>query len=177
VFARFRDALAHNAFLQGELAAAKDALCAMSGERSQLAADLRTTRDERDRLQAQATANERQLHRLRDVDLPRLQERVGDLVREAVDRAYHVAVFGAGAHAEWLDQHTGLASLPSLSVFDSSAARVGRVVLGRLVAPVADLPDARPDVVLISSLAFQDEMAAYVESLGLDGVRIVRCYA
>jgi hypothetical protein len=32
------------------------------------------------------------------------------------------------------------------------------------------------DAVIVSSLAFQDEMAAQVESLGLSSVRIVRCY-
>lgn len=176
VAARVRDALARAAALQNDLSDAQDALRAAAQERVQLEGQLHAAQAERDRLHARAAADERQLDRLRLVDLPRLRDRVDTLVREAAARGWRVAIFGAGAHTDWLARHTTLSSLPSLSVYDSDPACAGRVVLGRQVAPAADLSAAAPDVVLISSLAFQDEMATFVESLGMNGVRIVRCY-
>jgi len=61
-------------------------------------------------------------------------------------------------------------------VFDSDPAAVGRTVGGIPVRPVTDIAAVPMCAIVLSSLAFQDEMAARVESLA-PGLPIVRCYS
>jgi hypothetical protein len=123
-----------------------------------------------------AESANRQLARLRIADGQRLRDLVRDLVRSASARNERIGVFGAGTHTEWLLRETTLRTAPGLVVFDSNLAVRGQLVDGIVVRSVADMAASGVDAVIVSSLAFHDEMAAHLESLGLPGVRIVRCY-
>src|SRR5581483_2939956 len=131
---------------------------------------------EREDLRRRAETLERQLRRLRVADRRRVQTLIASVARSAKERQLRVGVFGAGGHTQWLCRETVLQTIPLLFVFDSDPDLRGRRVAGIEVRPAHDMPAMGLDVVIISSLAFQDEMAGYVESLELPSVQIVRCY-
>lgn len=117
-----------------------------------------------------------QLTRVRHADAPRLRLLVDHTVQTAMARGWRLAVYGAGEHTEWLLRETALGRVPRLKIFDGRPDARSRRCGGLPVRPAAELADARPDVVLISSLAFQDEVIAGIEALGLPDVHVVRCY-
>ena len=126
-------------------------------------------------------ADERQHHReqlarLRTADAARLAALVDRTLARARAKALRVAVFGAGEHTTWLAQITPLRNGPLAAVYDSAPTRQGHQILGCIVQPIAHIVDNPPDVLIVSSLAFQEEMAAHVTSFGLPHVEIVRCY-
>jgi len=66
--------------------------------------------------------------------------------------------------------------VPRLQLFDTRPEIYGGRALGPPVRPAADMAQLDPDIVIVSSLAFQEEMASFVEGLGLRRVHVVRCY-
>ena len=175
----------------GEAISRRDAaIVALQRERDWLAdvgAFTRTDRDawrkqaeqiagENEQLRRKATALERQLRRVRTADRGRVARLVDELVVEAQAGSLRVGILGAGDHTEWLFRETPLQTLSSLFLFDSGQAMWGRTVSGLVVRPSADIAVMQIDVVIVSSLAFQDEMAGFVESLNCPGLRIIRLY-
>jgi hypothetical protein len=69
-----------------------------------------------------------------------------------------------------------LGDLEGLVFFDRDRARVGQPIAGRTVRPLEDLPRLGLKAVLVSSLAFQDEMVEHLKSLSMPETRIVCCY-
>ena len=58
----------------------------------------------------------------------------------------------------------------NLFFFDSDPARAGSVIAGRSIVALDEVAAQGPHAVLVSSLAFQDEMTDAVRSLGLPGI-------
>ena len=143
-------------------------------------ADLETRLMKAERLERELLrrieVDESQIARLRVADRRRLKAVVEALVREAAAGQWRVGVFGTGAHTEWLLRETPLAEIVNLFFFDSDPARAGSVIAGRPIVALDEVAAQGPHAVLVSSLAFQDEMTDAVRSLGLPGIRIVRCY-
>ena len=81
---------------------------------------------------------------------------------------------GAGAHTTWMLRDTSLRSVQGLFIFDSR--RTVASLDGLPVYRASDIPAMGLHVVIVSSLAFQDEMHAYLRSLDLPDVHIVVCY-
>jgi prefoldin subunit 5 len=131
---------------------------------------------QRDAMLRRAEIDEQQLRRLQMADRDRVRALIRDLVRPACLHQWRIGVFGAGAHTEWLFRETELRQVPSLFLFDSNTAVSGRTLAGLPIRPVTDIPTLDLQAVVVSSLAFQDEMAAYLESLPLRRARIIRCY-
>jgi hypothetical protein len=129
---------------------------------------------DRARLAAHAAMTDAQLRRLQDADRPRLRALGNDIARQARAGGWRVGVLGAGAHTEWLLRETALRGVPSLVVFDRHPKSAQ--VKGFEVHPASGIPAMRLDAVIVSSLAFQDEMVAYLKSLGLQQTRIFMCY-
>lgn len=123
-----------------------------------------------------AESAHRQLRRLRAADGQRVRDLIGELVRTASAGNQRIGIFGAGTHTEWLLRETALRTAPSVVMFDSNPAVCGQLVEGIVVRPVAEMATSGLDAVIVSSLAFQDEMTAQLEPLGLPDVRVVRCY-
>lgn len=117
-----------------------------------------------------------QVARLRAVDAPRISALIAQTLARASEGALRVAVFGAGEHTTWLAETTPLRDGTLMAVYDSNPTRRGQRVLGCTVQPIAQIADHPPDVLIVSSLAFQEEMVAHVTSFGLPHVDIVRCY-
>jgi hypothetical protein len=128
------------------------------------------------RAEALADTLGRQLRRLQAADRDRLRQLVNGCLATARARRWSVAVFGAGLHTEWLLRETALRDEPRLQIFDSSPEARGGRCGGLPVYPAADIARAKPDIVIVSSLAFRDEMAAFVEGLGLPDVHVLCCY-
>jgi SAM-dependent methyltransferase len=127
-------------------------------------------------LERRLEIDERQMLRLRVADRGRIGALIGEVVRAARESDHRLGVFGAGTHTEYLLRETALGAVPDLFVFDSDPALKGRDVRGRAIHHISDAAAMHLNVVVISSLAFQDEMAATLESLNLGDVRVVRCY-
>jgi SAM-dependent methyltransferase len=123
-----------------------------------------------------AVALERQLRRLRTADRGRVARLIDDLITEAQAGSLRVGILGAGEHTEWLFRETPLQTLPSLFLFDSGQPMWGRTVGGLIVRPSSDITVMQMDAVIVSSLAFQDEMAGFLESLNRPALRIIRLY-
>jgi hypothetical protein len=129
---------------------------------------------DRAQLAAHAQMADQQLRRLQAADRPRLRALIDDVAERARANNWRVGILGAGAHTEWLLRQTRLRSLPSLVVFDGRST-VGHVE-GLPVHPASRIPVMHLDAVIVSSLAFQDEMHAYLAALGVPNLRIVTCY-
>jgi SAM-dependent methyltransferase len=151
------------------------------------AAELRMAHDawrERAAEWKQATAQAEEHTALQRSQLLRVQAADRARVRALVDRhvdaarrhGWSIALFGAGAHSEWLLRETALAEVPRLHLFDTRPELYGGRAMGLPVRPAAHMAQLEPDIVIVSSLAFQEEMAAFVEGLGLRRVHVVRCY-
>lgn len=138
------------------------------------ATELRLTESETGRHRDLQVRNA-QVARLQAVDAPRLRTLMSELAAWAGDTR-HVAILGSGDQAEWLLRETPLGLLGRLSILDNHPAAVGRLVGGLLVRSGHELAQMAPDAVVLSSLSHQDEMASFVEGLGLADTRIVRCY-
>jgi SAM-dependent methyltransferase len=129
---------------------------------------------ERDQLRRQADVQGRQLARLRVADRRRIKAILDDLVQQSRD--WRVGVLGAGEHTEWLLQETTLGTLSNLFFFDSDPSRGGSTVAGRTVLPAREIPAMRLNAIVVSSLAFHEEMVSFLEALPNSDFRIVRCY-
>ena len=135
-----------------------------------------TVSAENEQLRRKAAAHERQLRRLRTADRGRIARLVDELIADAQAGSLRVGILGAGEHTEWLFRETPLQTLPSLFLFDSGQPMWGRTVSGLIVRPAADITVLQIDAVVVSSLAFQDEMAGFLESLNRPSLRIIRLY-
>ena len=129
---------------------------------------------ERDQLRRQADVQSRQLVRLRVADRRRIKGVIDDLVRSGAD--WRVGVLGAGEHTEWLLQETSLGELKQLFFFDSDSSRAGATIAGHPILPAREIPALQLNAIVPSSLAFHEEMIAFLEALPVSGLRIVRCY-
>ncbi len=128
-----------------------------------------------DQLGRRVEMDERQIVRLRVADRHRLGALMSEVVRcSRGDR--RLGIYGAGAHTASLLRETELGTAPDLVLFDSDRAMAGQVVEGHVVHHVTKMAAMNLGVVVISSLAFQDEMTAAVAALRLNNTRIVRCY-
>ena len=129
---------------------------------------------DRARLAAHAHMADQQLRRLQDADRPRLRALVDDVAQRARVNGWRVGVLGAGAHTAWMLKETSLRSVQALFLFDSQ--RTVASLEGLPVHPAGDIPAMDLHVVIVSSLAFQDEMQAYLRALDFPDVQIVVCY-
>lgn len=118
---------------------------------------------------------ENQFRRVVAADRPRIQQLVDNLIGKRASQ--RVGILGAGAHTAFLLQSTALASHPQLFLFDNNPDTWGTDVRGHAVRRPSDIPSLSLDVIVVSSLAFQEEMVAQLEKLNLSSVQIVRCYS
>lgn len=176
ILARVREAESEATALRHRAAGLEDALAMARAERDawrDRAADAVRIQEQ---LEKRVEIDERQLRRLRAVDRRRLSALVGDLARAAGAANLRVGVLGAGAHTEWLLRETPLGAITQLFIFDSDASRAGGRVGGFPVRPARELHGMQLDAVVVSSLAFQEEMVTFLESLPMEGTRIITCY-
>lgn len=169
---------------------ARRTLAALERERDRLIDSLRVARGEIevsgrrvasakadiDRLERRVDVDERQLRRLRVADEQRVRALVAELVQESTSSDRPLGVLGAGEHTAWLLRETSLGGVADLLVFDSDPARAGGRVCDRAVIPATEISVRRPGTIVVSSLAFQEEMVTFLKSLSLPDMRIVCCY-
>lgn len=125
-------------------------------------------------LAAHAQVADQQLRRLQDADRPRLRALIEDVAEQARVNRLRVGVLGAGAHTSWMLRETSLRSVQDLFIFDSQPTIAS--LAGLPVRFASDIPVMELQLVIVSSLAFQDEMYASLRSLGLSDSQIVLCY-
>lgn len=129
---------------------------------------------DRARIAAHAHLADQQVRRVQGADRPRLRALMSDVAHRAQAGGWRVGVLGAGEHTAWLLRETELRTVRSLYVFDSRPTSLH--LEGIAVQPASEIPRMGLQAVIVSSLAHQDEMAAYLESLELPGTRIILCY-
>lgn len=151
-------------------------LAANESEIAHLQRQVAELRQDVDTLRGHAEDTAILVARLASADRYRVRSVIDTLVREARDGAWRVGVLGAGSHTEWLVSETSLGSITPLPIFDRDPRQQGRRVAGLEVFPASRLSILPLDAIVVSSLAYEDEMSAYLESLGLPHLRIVRCY-
>lgn len=74
-----------------------------------------------------------------------------------------VVVYGAGFHTEHLLRETDLASANIVALVDGNPKKQGRMLHGYRVFAPEDLPALAPEVVVVSSFDFQDEIVSTVQ--------------
>ena len=104
-----------------------------------------------------------------------LRPRVAELVRVWRERDARIAIFGAGEHTANLFKWTDLRYANITAIVDSNPQLAGEVYWGVPLSPPAALPQLAADVVLISSMFAQDQMADIVRRLQ-PGVEVVCLY-
>ncbi|MCG8590427.1 MAG: methyltransferase domain-containing protein [Proteobacteria bacterium] len=103
--------------------------------------------------------------RRRERFLTRLRGRVDSELADWCSRDRSVVLYGAGYHTEYLLAETRLSQARIVGLVDGNPAKQGRRILGYPVFAPEDLPRLNPDVVVVSSYDFQDEMVARVRAL------------
>ena len=105
-----------------------------------------------------------------------LKSKVAALVVELNSSGGKLAVFGAGFHTRELFRRTNILQAPIVALVDSDPAKHGSDLAGLTVQSPSALTEARPAMILVSSYAFQDEIAGGLAPLEKEGVRVVRLY-
>ncbi len=127
------------------------------------------------RLTVRADQNALTVDRLMNAERHRIRAVIDPLVAAARGGGWRVGILGAGSHTEWLLAETALGTLSPLFLFDRNAAAQGRRVAGLPVHGADTIPGMNLQAVVVSSVAFQDDMVSYLQALAYDG-EIVRCY-
>ncbi len=112
----------------------------------------------------------------RESFVARLRARIDDELPDWLATGKRIAIYGAGYHTECLLELTGLARAKLVALVDGNPAKHGRRVFGLPVIGPEELPDLQPDVIVVSSYDFQDEMLARLARLGLSDVETVAFY-
>ena len=110
-----------------------------------------------------------------DAAVADLVARVNGIVDDCVRHGERIAVFGAGFHTQELLRRTRLREAGVVALIDNDRQKQGQTILGLPVIAPSGIGDAAPDVILISSYAFQDEIydsLADEQSLGRAVVKL-----
>jgi len=67
-------------------------------------------------------------------------------------------IYGAGTHTDQLLSQLNLERIPVKGIFDRDAGKAGTTLRGLPIYHVGELPDLRPEAVLISSFTYEDEI-------------------
>ncbi|OUM98896.1 MAG: hypothetical protein BAA02_11910 [Paenibacillaceae bacterium ZCTH02-B3] len=67
-------------------------------------------------------------------------------------------IYGAGTHTDQLLSQLDLKRVPVKGIFDRDAGKAGATLRGLPVYHVGELPELRPEAVLISSFSYEDEI-------------------
>ncbi|MBK8477040.1 MAG: hypothetical protein IPL39_12300 [Opitutaceae bacterium] len=98
------------------------------------------------------------------------------MVDEWRAKSARVVIFGAGEHTRLLDRCTVMKRANIVGVVDSSPSRQGCEIMGSKIQAPSAIPALRPDVVVISSAAYQEEIYRSLAGLEAQGISIVRLY-
>jgi glycosyltransferase involved in cell wall biosynthesis len=105
-----------------------------------------------------------------------LRPKIASLVDEWRRDRKRVLVYGAGEHTVALFKLTSLRDAHVVGIADRSPGLQGERQWGLEVVAPSEIPSLRPDVVLISSAANQDEIAAHLVYLEGMGIEVVTLY-
>jgi SAM-dependent methyltransferase len=105
-----------------------------------------------------------------------LAGRVDQLVADCNRDGKRIAVFGAGFHTQELLRRTRLREARLVGLLDNDRRKQGREILGLPVVAPADIDALDPDLILISSYAFQDEIYDSLETQRRRGRDVVKLY-
>jgi SAM-dependent methyltransferase len=87
-----------------------------------------------------------------------------------------VLIYGAGNHTEFLLRHTNIEQAKILGISDSNPAKWGSELFGYHVVPPEQIEELKPDAVVISTRAFQEDVYTALRWLEGKGIEIVRLY-
>ncbi|UCF92598.1 MAG: methyltransferase domain-containing protein [Desulfobacterales bacterium] len=123
------------------------------------------------------------LKRLQDIELDEDSNILGTVLQrlnaklEAWIRSdTPIVVFGAGKHTDFLARHTPLVQANLVAFADRSHCDLPEK-FGRPVVPPEAIGTLQPEIVVISSIEFQDEMYNAIAALEKEGIVIERLYA
>jgi len=113
--------------------------------------------------------------------VPGTLARLNDRINHALchTRPGRLAIWGAGIHTSQLMSDTVLAGVPLQCIYDNNIKKAGQTLNGVPICVFpADPEDARAEVdgILISSLAFEDEIFDQLRPLQSQGIKIYRLY-
>ncbi|MBN2644202.1 MAG: methyltransferase domain-containing protein [Desulfuromonadaceae bacterium] len=87
-----------------------------------------------------------------------------------------ILIYGAGRHTDFLLKHTALGELRIVGLADQVAGKPLPQLGLESVAP-QQIAGLDPDIILISSLEYQEEIYQQLTKLGIDASRLYRLYA
>lgn len=87
-----------------------------------------------------------------------------------------LVIYGGGGHTWSLFRETRIDRVAPVAIVDKRAASIGKTLFGVPVHPPEALKALQPDLILISSYHFQEEIHRELEPWAARGVQIVRIY-
>jgi hypothetical protein len=110
-------------------------------------------------------------------ELAMVKRKIGGLVERWKAENKRVVVYPAGAHTSVLFRDTSLLQANIVGLGDSNRLLEGEEIWGRLVVSPATLMQLQPEVVLISSKPFENEIWNMLKPMLPADVELVRLYA
>jgi hypothetical protein len=153
-----------------------------------LSSDMRSLQESRQTLEGQLdaarqtiadreAASAAQCERIRELFSALAHSRLARLAAESRAHRLRVAVYPAGGHTRELLSATPLSEIPIVGVIDSSPDRWGRAFVGHPVSSPETLDRLRPDVVVICSRSYEDEIYDQLSWLRARGTATLRLYS
>lgn len=105
-----------------------------------------------------------------------LKDRIVPQVRQWVVQNKRVLIYGAGYHTDNLFHWTNISDAKIVGLSDKDPDKHGEKYHGHEVIPPERILDAEPDVILISSNYYQDEIYQALRPLEKKGIELVRIY-
>lgn len=115
----------------------------------------------------------RETHLEYDLDLKNI---LNTLVSEWIEQKRTVLIYGAGVHTQDLFNYTDLSKAKIIALVDSDPKKQDLRFRSYEVISPEKIIDLRPDIVLISSKAFEDVIYNQLIYLEKFGIKIIRIY-
>lgn len=88
-----------------------------------------------------------------------------------------VLIYGAGAHTSTLFNKTQIIEAHPIGIVDKNAQNLAPSMSGVPIYPIDAIESLNPDVIVISSFAYQEEIAQYLQQCVSTGIEIIKIYA
>lgn len=88
-----------------------------------------------------------------------------------------VIVYGAGGHTKQLFDETRIADAHPIGIVDKNAHGIGPSIYGTPLYSTSSIDSLKPDVIVISSFIYQEEIYQEIEHLSDRGIEIKKIYA
>lgn len=106
-----------------------------------------------------------------------LQKRISAFLPEWREGHKRILLYGGGAHTTTLLESTDLDQMEIVGIVDRNPESHGQILLGHRIDSPEQIQSLSPDIIVISSNAYQDEIYDNLLDMQLTGVELVKLYS